>query len=285
MFENKDKSKGFSNKRIFDFNGKRMDFTRPVVMGILNLTPDSFYEGSRTSHGDVMQIAHQMLTEGAAIIDLGAVSTRPGAAEVKADEEKRRLLPALRAIRQNYPGIIISVDTYRAEVAAAAAAEGADMINDISGGTFDPGMVPTIIRLDIPYIIMHIQGTPWNMQVNPVYDNVTEEVFGFLQVQARKLEERGHHKIILDPGFGFGKTVEHNYTLLNNLDQLAATGYPVLAGMSRKSMINRVLGTKPEEALNGTTVLNTVALLKGAAILRVHDVKEAVEAVKLVSAF
>jgi dihydropteroate synthase len=307
MFENKDKSKGFSNKHIFDFNGKKMDFTYPAVMGILNLTPDSFYTGSRTSPpfpplqigegvrgrgesegrglgGEVIIRAQQMLSEGASILDLGAVSTRPGAAEVDADEEKRRLLPALKAIRKEYPGIIISVDTYRSEIAAIAASEGADMINDISGGTFDPGMIPAIVRLGIPYIIMHIQGTPRNMQVNPFYNNVTEEVFGFLLNQAKILEDMGHQMIVLDPGFGFGKTVEHNYTLLNNLDQLSATGYPVLAGLSRKSMINRVLGTKPEEALNGTTVLNTVALLKGATILRVHDVREAVEAVKLVSA-
>ena len=155
------------------------------------------------------------------------------------------------------------------------------MINDISGGMFDPEMIPTVIQLDIPYVIMHIQGTPGNMQINPQYHDVTEEVFSFLQKQAEKLESAGHHKIILDPGFGFGKTVEHNYALLNHLDRLVATGYPVLAGLSRKSMINRVLGIMPEEALNGTTVLNTVALLKGASILRVHDVKEASETIKL----
>jgi dihydropteroate synthase len=285
MKENSDKGKGFSQKRIFEFNGKKMDFTCPAVMGILNLTPDSFYEGSRTSPGEVsMKRAHQMLSEGASILDLGAVSTRPGAAEVDADEEKRRLLPVLKAIRKEYPGIIISVDTYRSEIAAIAASEGADMINDISGGTFDPGMIPNVIRLGIPFIIMHIQGTPQNMQANPVYKNVSEEVFDFLLKQAKTLEDGGHYKIVLDPGFGFGKTVEHNYILLNNLDQLTSTGYPVLAGLSRKSMINRVLGTRPEDALNGTTVLNTIALLKGASILRVHDVREAIEAVKLVSA-
>jgi dihydropteroate synthase len=162
-----------------------------------------------------------------------------------------------------------------------AAGEGADMINDISGGTFDTEMIPTMIDLNIPYVIMHIQGTPGNMQVNPVYKDVLKEVFSFLLQQAKLLEAGGHRKIILDPGFGFGKTVEHNYSLLNNLDRLTATGYPVLAGLSRKSMINRVLGTRPEEALNGTTVLNTIALLKGASILRVHDVKEALETIKL----
>jgi len=288
-----------------------MDFSRPVVMGILNLTPDSFYEASRTSPpltpqppfpplleergtggevgsqergtgGEVRAKVDQMLSEGASIIDIGAVSTRPGAAEVSAEEEKRRLMPVLIEIRKKYPEIIISIDTYRSEIVKMAAGEGADMINDISGGTFDREMIPAIIRLGIPYVIMHIQGTPGNMQVNPVYKDVLEEVFSFLRQQAKLLEAGGHHKIILDPGFGFGKTVEHNYCLLNNLDRLTATGYPVLAGLSRKSMINGVLGTSPDEALNGTTVLNTIALLKGASILRVHDVKEALEAIRLV---
>jgi dihydropteroate synthase len=278
MVKSSDKSTFFSSKRIFEFNGKTMDFTRPKVMGILNVTPDSFYKGREAwRHGGMERI----VAEGAYIIDIGAVSTRPGAVEVSVEEEKRRLIPVLKETRRRYPDIIISIDTYRAEIAAIAAAEGADMINDISGGTMDPGMITAIIRLGIPYIIMHIQGVPGTMQVNPVYENVTEEVAGFLLGQAKKLEAHGHHRIILDPGFGFGKTVEHNYSLLNSLDQLAGTGYPVLAGISRKSMINRVLGTKPEEALNGTTVLNTIALLKGASILRVHDVREAVEAVKL----
>jgi len=235
----------------------------------------------RGTGGEVRAKVDQMLAEGASIIDIGAVSTRPGAAEVSAEEEKRRLMPVLIEIRKKYPEIIISIDTYRSEIAKMAAGEGADMINDISGGTFDTEMIPTMIDLNIPYVIMHIQGTPGNMQVNPVYKDVIEEVFSFLLHQAKRLEAGGHHKIILDPGFGFGKTVEHNYSLLNNLDRLTATGYPVLAGLSRKSMINRVLGTRPEEALNGTTVLNTIALLKGASILRVHDVKEALETIKL----
>jgi dihydropteroate synthase len=300
MEKNSDKVTGFSQKRIFEFNGKKMDFSRPVVMGILNLTPDSFYEASRTSPpvplslrrggkggrgvkgGEERVKVDQMLSEGASIIDIGAVSTRPGAAEVSAEEEKGRLTPVLIEIRKKYPEIIISIDTYRTEIAKMAAGEGADMINDISGGTFDTEMISTMINLNIPYVIMHIQGTPGNMQVNPVYKDVLEEVFSFLRQQAKLLEAGGHHKIILDPGFGFGKTVEHNYSLLNNLDRLTATGYPVLAGLSRKSMINRVLGTSPDEALNGTTVLNTIALLKGANILRVHDVKEAMEAIRLI---
>jgi dihydropteroate synthase len=199
------------------------------------------------------------------------------------EEEKKRLIPVLKEIRKRYTDLIVSVDTYRAEIARIAAGEGADMINDISGGTFDHEMLPTIIHLGIPFIIMHIQGTPQTMQQNPEYKDVVQEVKGFLLKQAMKLEAGGHQKIIIDPGFGFGKTVEHNYQLLTRLDEFANAGYPVLAGLSRKSMINRVLGTKPVEALNGTTVLNTIALLNGAAILRVHDVKEAVEAVRLVN--
>ncbi len=295
MEKNRDKNTFFSSKRIFEFNGKTMDFSTARVMGILNVTPDSFYDGNLTSPpvplsnmergnrgqgvkgGEVEQMVH----EGAYIIDIGAVSTRPGAPEVSTEEEKRRLLPVLREMRKSFPDIIISIDTFRSEIAEMAAGEGADMINDISGGTFDPMMIPTVVKQKIPFVIMHIQGTPATMQVNPVYENVIEEVFGFLLKQAKTLEEQGHHKIILDPGFGFGKTVEHNYTLLNSLNELADSGYPVLAGLSRKSMINRVLGTKPAEALNGTTVLNTIALLNGASILRVHDVKEAVEAVTL----
>jgi dihydropteroate synthase len=278
MVKSSDKSTFFSVKRIFEFNGKTMDFTSPKVMGIVNVTPDSFYKGMEAGGQGSME---RIVAEGAYIIDIGAVSTRPGAGEVSIEEEKRRLIPVLKETRKRFPDIIISIDTYRSEIATIAVAEGADMINDISGGTFDPDMITEICRMGIPYIIMHIQGVPGNMQFNPIYENVTQEVTDFLLGQAKKLEACGHHRIILDPGFGFGKTVEHNYTLLNSLDQLAGTGYPVLAGISRKSMINRILGTKPEEALNGTTVLNTIALLKGTSILRVHDVKEAVEAVKL----
>lgn len=305
MDKNSDKNTSFSPKRIFEFNGKRMDFSRPRVMGILNITHDSFYDGSKKAwgHGGMeagkrgsreagncelrtanwMLKVEQMVSEGAYIIDIGAVSTRPGAAEVSVEEEKRRLIPVLKEIRAAYQGIILSVDTYRAEIAKIAAGEGADMINDISGGTFDPRMIPFVAEIQIPYIIMHIQGTPSTMQLNPVYEDVVKEVGSFLLEQARKLRESGHDQIILDPGFGFGKTVDHNFRLLENLDSLVAAGYPVLAGLSRKSMINRVLQIKPEEALNGTTVLNTIALLKGASILRVHDVKPAVEAVQLVN--
>ena len=313
MDKNGDKNTSFSPKRIFEFNGKRIDFSRPRVMGILNITPDSFYDGGRYCDGMIVRLddlndlekrrrgtgncklgtanqgarkwrdkVEQMVSEGAYIIDIGAVSTRPGAAEVSVEEEKKRLVPVLKEIRAAYQEIILSVDTYCAEIARIAAGEGADMINDISGGTYDPKMIPFIAEIQIPYIIMHIKGTPSTMQVNPVYEDVVQEVGSFLFEQVRKLRESGHDQIILDPGFGFGKTVEHNFRLLENLDGLVAAGYPVLAGLSRKSMINRVLQIKPEEALNGTTVLNTIALLKGASILRVHDVKPAVEAVRLI---
>jgi dihydropteroate synthase len=287
MVKNSNKITSFSPKRIFNFNGKIMDFNEPRVMGILNVTPDSFYDGKRVRLYDGKTVGRyedkveQMVREGAYIIDIGAVSTRPGAMEVSFGEEKKRLFPVLKKVRKNYPGIIISIDTYRSEIAEVAAGEGADMINDISGGTFDPLMLPRIAKLGIPFIIMHIQGTPTTMQINPVYEDVVEDVFSFLQAQADILLKSGHTQVILDPGFGFGKTVGHNYSLLKNLDSLVKTGYPVLAGLSRKSMINRVLEIKAEDALNGTTVLNTIALLKGASILRVHDVKEAVEAVRL----
>jgi len=283
MDKKDDKHTSFYQKRIFEYNGKQMDFSVPRVMGIVNVTPDSFYKAGR--HGGMeawLDIVEEMNTGGAYIIDIGAVSTRPGAVEVSGEEEKRRFLPVLKEIRKSFPEIIISVDTFRADIARMAALEGADMINDISGGTFDEKMIPEIARLQIPYVIMHIRGTPATMQVNPVYQDVLTEVKDFLTGQAKKLESLGDNKIILDPGFGFGKTVEHNYRLLSGLNELVDTGYPVLAGLSRKSMINKVLKTTPAEALNGTSMLNTVALMKGASILRVHDVAEAVQAVKLV---
>jgi dihydropteroate synthase len=288
MNKNIDKITSFSQKKVFEYNGKVMDFRVPGVMGIINLTPDSFYQrekgkGEEEKRGSGE--ARKMIEQCAYIIDIGAVSTRPGAAAVTVEEEKRRLLPVLKEIRKAFPEVIISIDTFRSEIAKIAADEGADMINDISGGTFDPDMISTIVKLQIPFVIMHIQGIPATMQINPTYADVVSEVKDFLLGQALKLETRGHHKIILDPGFGFGKSVAHNYQLLAKLDEFVSTGYPILVGLSRKSMINKVLGIKPEEALNGTTVLNTMALLKGAAILRVHDVAEAMQTVKLCQMF
>lgn len=254
-------------------------------MGILNVTPDSFYDGGKLINEQVLiGQAQTHLEDGATFLDLGAVSTRPKAAHVTEEEEQQRLIPALKLLRKELPEAIISVDTFRSTIASTAVDEGADMINDISGGTMDEHMFETMANLQVPYVLMHIQGTPDAMQENPIYEDVVKEVFTHLMHRVTELQQLGLHDLIIDPGFGFGKTVEHNYSLLQNLEQFTQLGHPLLVGFSRKSMINRVLGTKPEEALNGTTVLNTIALMNGASTLRVHDVKEAVEAVRLVEA-
>lgn len=265
-------------------NGKTLKLAKPVVMGIINLTPDSFYDGGTiNSPVQLLKKAEKQVDEGAAILDLGAVSTRPGASTVSLEEELRRLLPALKLIRNTFPKIFISVDTFRAPVALAAAELGADIINDISGGTHDLTMFKTVAKAKLPYVLMHMQGTPQTMQQNPRYKNVTKEVHGFFQRQIKKARTAGMKQIICDPGFGFGKTVKHNYTLLKNLAEFSKFNCPVLAGISRKSMVNKVLEVKSQDALTGTIVLNSVALLNGANILRVHDVKEAIEAIKLVN--
>ncbi len=252
-------------------------------MGILNLTPDSFYDGGKYNEIDSQLVrVEKMILDGASIIDLGAVSTRPGANKVSQADEMERLLPALKAIRIRFPDCILSVDTFRPVVAREMAGHGADMINDIYGGRFEEGMFDTISSLDIPYVMMHMKGDPENMQENPVYSDVVAEVRYFFEQQTAKARISGVGQIVIDPGFGFGKSDEHNYRLLSSLGEFRSMGYPVMAGLSRKSMISRILKTNPGEALNGTTVLNTIALLKGADILRVHDVKEAVQAIKLV---
>jgi dihydropteroate synthase len=253
-------------------------------MGILNLTPDSFYDGGRNvGLNNAIQRAGKMIDEGATIIDIGAVSTRPNAMEVSAEEEWGRLKDVLKELRKQFPDTILSVDTYRASIARRAADFGADMINDISGGQFDELMFETIAELGLPYVMMHIQESPATMQQNPVYNDVVDEISKFFKTRLSQLASLGKNEnIILDPGFGFGKTVGHNYELLRRFSEFKNIGCPLLAGLSRKSMINKVLEIKPEQALNGTTVLNTIALLAGANILRVHDVKEAVQAVKLV---
>jgi dihydropteroate synthase len=266
---------------------KYLDLSFPVVMGILNLTPDSFYDGGKNMGLDnVIRQAEKMIAEGASIIDLGAVSTRPNALDVSKAEELGRLKYPLIELRKCFPDVILSVDTFHASVARAVAHLGADMINDISGGRFDDEMFATIAELKLPYVMMHIQGTPATMQQKPSYDDVVLDILNFFDKQLKKLAGFGvTENIILDPGFGFGKTVAHNYELLRRYSEFKKPGYPLLAGLSRKSMINKVLVTKPENALNGTTVLNTLALLNGANILRVHDVKEAVEAVNLVKKY
>ncbi len=253
-------------------------------MGILNVTPDSFFDGGRYNHADALLAqAEKMLTDGAAILDIGGASSRPGAAEVSEAEELSRVLPAVEAIARRFPEALLSVDTWRASVAEAAVGAGAHIVNDISAGRFDPAMYPTVARLGVPYILMHMQGAPQTMQQKPNYNDVVTEVLDFFLREIAHLRALGVKDIILDPGFGFGKTVQHNYELLRNLHVFSAvTGLPVLAGVSRKSMISKVLNVPTAQTLNGTTVLHTIALQQGARILRVHDVKEAVEVVQLV---
>ncbi|HPE55776.1 MAG TPA: dihydropteroate synthase [Bacteroidales bacterium] len=254
-------------------------------MGILNITPDSFYDGgSLKTDTDILFRVEKMLSEGAAIIDIGAISTRPGANEVSESEELNRLTPVIDLISKKIPGTILSIDTYRSNIAKRAIETGAHIINDISGGNLDPKMFETIATLKVPYIMMHMQGTPATMQQNPQYTDVVADILDFFKVQINKLKSLGvTDNIVLDPGFGFGKTVEHNFQILKSLQRFSETGFPVLAGLSRKSMVNKIIGTMPENALNGTTALNVLALLNGASILRVHDVKEAVQAIKLVN--
>jgi dihydropteroate synthase len=269
---------------ILNCAGRKISLERPVVMGILNITPDSFYDGGAFINlADQLKQVEKMISEGAEIIDIGASSTRPGSAAVSEKEELERLLPSLSAFRSRFGEVVVSVDTYRTGVAQAAIDHGAMMINDIYGGTFDHRMFELVARQNIPYVLMHMLGTPENMQISPKYKDVVGEVHDFFQDRIRLLPD-GYHQVILDPGFGFGKTLDDNFRLLNNLGSFRSFNFPVLAGLSRKSMINRLLQVKPQDALNGTTVLNTIALLNGANILRVHDVKEAVEAVRLVEA-
>lgn len=271
-------------KKFWKIGDQELDLSHPVVMGILNVTPDSFYDGgSYLGEYGIIKRIHEIVEEGASIIDVGAYSTRPGAAFVDAKEEVARLMPAVELIRKYYPRMVISVDTFRASVAEEVnTCLGTVIVNDISGGTMDEAMFDYIIKAKVPYILMHIQGTPRTMQTDPKYGNVVEEVRQFWQERVKILNQGGVEKIILDPGFGFGKTLSHNYQLLNSLDTFQDLDYPLLVGISRKSMIYKALGGTPAEALNGTTVLNTISLLKGASILRVHDVREAAEAVKLV---
>lgn len=254
----------------------------PMVMGIINATPDSFHAASRADVDEALRLAERMLSDGASILDIGGQSSRPGSGEGSAAEESGRVLPVIEAVHRRFPEALISVDTWRAAVAGEAVACGAGMVNDIGAGLLDPDMLPTVASLDVPYIAMHMQGTPANMQHTPTYADVATEVTRFLSERLSAAHAAGIADVVLDPGFGFGKTVGHNYTLIRELGRVHALGAPVLVGLSRKRMINEVLGTKPSEALNGTTVLNTIALLNGASILRVHDVREAVEVVKLV---
>ena len=265
-------------------NGRLMDLSEPQVMGILNVTPDSFYAGSRgVTEQSIVDRLHQCMNEGASIVDIGAYSSRPGAQEVSVAEEMERLRTGLKLVRKHRPDAIVSVDTFRADVAKMCVEEyGVALINDISAGQMDNQMFTTIARLGVPYIIMHMKGTPQDMQIAPKYDHFLKEIFYYFSEKVQKLRDLGVKDIIIDPGFGFGKTLEHNYELMNHLEEFALFELPILVGISRKSMIYRLLDITPEEALTGTTALNTIALQKGAHILRVHDVREAVETVKIV---
>ena len=267
----------------YSCNGKIIKFNKPLIMSIVNITPDSFYDGGKyDSESDVLKDVEDKINSGANIIDIGASSTRPNSDEITEKEEWQRLKDVLISVRANFPDILLSVDTYRASVAKKSAEHGIDIINDISGGNLDSLMFKTVADLNIPYILMHIQGTPKTMQNNPKYLNVVEEVKKDFESKITQLINLGFNKIILDPGFGFGKSLENNYQLLKSLNIFSSFNYPVLAGVSRKSMINRVIGTNPVTALNGTTVLNTIALQNGASILRVHDAFEAKQAIELV---
>ena len=277
-------------KNIFILNttlnckGKLLDLSEPKVMGILNLTPDSFFDGGRyfANIDDALRQTEQMLLAGASIIDIGGMSSRPGAKLISVAEELQRVLPTIEAIHKNFPQAILSIDTVRSEVARQAVAAGASIVNDISAGNFDDKLLETVADLQVPYILMHLKGKPETMQHKPVYENIVLEMVDFFQEKLEKINALGIRDVVIDMGFGFGKTLEHNYEILRQLQDFQLFDLPILVGVSRKSMIYKYLNIKPEDALNGTTALHTFALLKGCQILRVHDVKEAVEVVKLV---
>lgn len=263
-------------------NGKQLSFDKAQVMAIINLTPDSFYDGGKfSSVSDVIKDAEMKVSAGATILDIGAASSRPNAKVISVEEEIARLKEPLKELRNHFPNTFISVDTYHSEVAEFAVNLGADIINDISGGDLDNRMLETVAKLNVVYVMMHMQGTPQTMQQAPHYHDVVHELVEFFENKIGVCENLGFDKLLIDVGFGFGKTAEHNYQLLKQLKQFADLGYPVLAGLSRKSMINQVIHTSPVTALNGTTVLNTIALQNGAKVLRVHDVTEAKQAIDL----
>ncbi len=280
----------FSSDKITPFPGNKtlhcgnnvLKTDNPLVMGILNLTLDSFYDGGRYTNPDKwISQTERMINEGASIIDIGAVSTRPGAQHVTEEEEIERIIPAIETLTKRFPETVFSVDTFRAKVAKSAADAGAGIINDISGGSMDTGLIETVASTGLPYILMHMQGTPATMQINPVYEDVTSEIGLFFEKNISFLQKSGVKQVILDPGFGFGKSIEHNYKLLGEFNIFKQYGFPVLIGISRKSMIYKLLDITSEEALPATSSLHFVALVNGADILRVHDVKEAVQMIKL----
>jgi dihydropteroate synthase len=276
-------SKVFSSNKTLNLKGRLFDLTTPKVMGILNVTPDSFYDGGRfTKEESILRQAEKMIKEGAAIIDIGAYSSRPGAIDIPAKEELKRMVMAVSAVHKKFPEIILSADTFRAEVAKAAVDEGASMINDISGGQ-DDNMFEAVALLKVPYLLMHMRGTPQTMTKLTQYNSLLKDIVDYFHAKIAKLHSLGVKDIIIDPGFGFAKTVEQNFQLLNHLHYFKILEKPILAGLSRKSFLWKTLGTNPDGALNGTTSANTIALLNGASLLRVHDVKEATDCIRLVS--
>ena len=265
-----------------NIRGKLFDLSKPKVMGILNLTPDSFYDGG--VHNEINNIENHvniMVEDGMDILDIGGYSSKPRAKNISLDEEMTRVIPILKHIRKIFPDLIISIDTFRSKIASMSLDEGADMINDISGGTLDKNMMSVVSKNNCPYILMHMQGNPQNMQNDPSYENVTLEIIQYLAQRIKIAHDNNIIDLIVDPGFGFGKTLEHNFEILNNLDKFNVLDIPILAGLSRKSMIYKTLKTSNKKALNGTSSLNTIALMKGAKILRVHDVREAKECIIL----
>lgn len=276
-------TKFLKRKNSINLNGRLLDLAKPVVMGILNVTPDSFFDGGKyKTEKKVLKRAEEILEQGGAVIDIGAVSTQPGAEGISTKDEIERLLPAVRAVKKEFPNAFVSIDTYRSWVALKVIEEcGPCMVNDVSGGNFDANMFDTIGKLGVPYVLMHMLGTPLKMQQNPDYEDIIRDISMFFTEQVKKLTKAGVVDVIIDPGFGFGKTLEHNYELLNRLDSFKVFQLPLMVGVSRKSMIYKALNATPEDALNGTSVVNTLALMGGADILRVHDVNEAVEAIRI----
>lgn len=277
------KDKFFSTKKTLSVKGQLINLTHPIVMGILNITPDSFYDGNKyTCEQSLLRQAEKIIEEGATILDVGAYSSRPGGSSIAEEEEAKRVRKALRAITQSFPEIILSIDTFRASIAKLAVEEGASMVNDISGGALDQKMFETVAALKVPYVLMHMRGTPQDMLQHTHYDNLLIEIIDYFQKKIYQLRQWGVKDIIIDPGFGFAKTTTQNYKILKSLNYLQVLQLPILMGVSRKSMIYKMLGKGPAEALNGTSVLNTIGLMQGASILRVHDVREAIEAITLV---
>ncbi|MDB9964222.1 dihydropteroate synthase [Vicingaceae bacterium] len=273
----------FQNNYSINFKGVLMDFSTPRIMGIVNLTPDSFFSGSRfQAEKEILLQVEKILTEGADIIDLGAFSSQPNSDFISLEEEKDRLLSPLKQIAKEFPTAVLSIDTYRSEIAKQSIQEGASIINDISGGDLDEAMFPTIAALKVPYVMMHMKGTPKTMQESPSYTNVCQEIFKNFSTKLIQLNKLGVNDVILDVGFGFGKTLAHNYTLLKKLNNFQSLQRPILVGLSRKGMIQKVIEVTSETALNGTTAAHVLALQNGANILRVHDVKEAKEAIQIV---